>query len=137
MDIPIHYFSKLYRYHLFFIIDETIGKGLEKVNKVNGLDITLEKDDFSTGITVFGYTYRNNDCYVIIVEKQEDDVFLDSVILHECDHVVNDVLDKRGIIITANNDEPHTYLLQHLFLVCKKHYINETIGETKGMTIEC
>lgn len=43
----------------------------------------------------------------------------DSHIAHECVHLAGVILDHRGVITNARNDEPMAYLVQHLFEVIK------------------
>lgn len=42
------------------------------------------------------------------------------VLVHECVHAANDLLNKRGIRFDADNDEPYAYYVQYLFNKCRE-----------------
>jgi len=81
-----------------------------------------------TGTKVYGSVKGYNGLMVtlkdrgvaIMIETQKDKIFQDSVLVHECTHTATEILNQVGFKIDYQNDEPHAYLLQHLFLKCKR-----------------
>ena len=55
--------------------------------------------------------------YLLAIKKWNKDFGLLS---HECLHLANMILDRRGVLPSFENDEPQTYLLQYIMNKCER-----------------
>lgn len=77
-------------------------------DKISGKTIVLE-DKIS-----------KNEVIIVFVEDVADPVWLNSYIMHECNHVAFDVFSSRGVPISDDNSETFCYYSAYLFVTfCK------------------
>ena len=83
-------------------------------NWVKSLDSTapIEENNTSSG------KYLSNGKYYFVWLKKKSDL---GVLVHECDHLVNDFMWRRGIKLDIENDESHAYLIEFWFNELKKN----------------
>ncbi len=73
----------------------------------------------------------DNNLFVMLFVK--DNIGSESIgtIVHECKHMVNMIMEARGIELSTSNDEAECYLLEHVFTKVfrwlKKHGYNMNI----------
>lgn len=105
----------LYRVTVHYIEGPSMKKLVKRLKKETGTKVY--GDDFN----YHGLMVKLKDRDVaILIETKKDKIFQDSVLAHECDHAATEILNQVGFDIDYQNDEPHAYLIQHLFLKCKR-----------------
>lgn len=77
---------------------------------------TIERTYANTGSCYYSY----EDLHFVFFLNKPKDVESFSVIVHECVHVANRILYRRGLHLTPDSEEAYTYLVQFLFKeICK------------------
>lgn len=59
--------------------------------------------------------YSMEDLHFVFFLEKPKSVFDLSVIVHECVHLANNILSRRGLYLKSDSEEAYTYLIQHLF----------------------
>lgn len=92
------------------------AKNLKKLNKKYNVDFTKRFDG-----GVFNITSKKGFTKYIVAFNND---WYNSLIVHECVHLTNDILKGVRAGLDVNNDEPQAYLTQWLFEQCEE-FLNE------------
>lgn len=104
----------------FYITHKTfpLYRGLLVITITNDLEKLAEYDSYFKdhpivyAHTVGNHEYKGKQAFQIILNPDSSKRKLyHSTIAHEAIHAANLLLDARGVVITQNNDEPLTYLV--------------------------
>lgn len=92
-----------------------INKMIKQHNKIYKPKIELERDA-AVGLTVISDT-KKGPAYCLFLDSNNYD---DSVLVHECFHIIYQTADYAGITLTDSSEEYYAYAMQKLFSKIKK-----------------
>ena len=101
-----HYEIPLYRGNLVVVISNDI----DKIKALFPADLFNDENIYAH--TLYGNCRGQQDFYIVLNPYSKYRKMYHGTIAHEALHATSFLLDKRGIQIDVNNDEPQAYLIE-------------------------
>jgi len=103
-----------YDFDFYFYYGKTMPKIIKQVNKDFKGDLEWDKES-SLGLATNAPGRRA----FIFLRKGNNKIEEEATLAHEVVHIAIDILDSIGSRVDPKNQEPLTYLVSHLYTICK------------------